>query len=324
MTTRSDVIGIFGGTGFVGSSLANYFAEQDKTLKIFTRSRDHARHLWSLPNVQIITCDVYDETAIAAAMQACDVVINLAGILNEKRDDGAGFRRAHVDLTRTIIKACFAARVPRYIHMSALNAEPFAASYYLRTKSEAETAAMAANDEGLAVTVFRPSIIFGPEDDFFNRFQRLLRLTPFAFPLACAQTKLQPVYVGDVCQAFDRVLRARNSFGMRYDLAGNEVKTLLEIVRYVDSFSPKKHLIVPLGDLLSRVQAHTLEYFPGKPFSRDNLRSAREDNVCHGESGLHQLGIEPKTIAEIVPSYLGAKNERSRYYDLRTAARRLP
>ncbi len=320
---RIESIGIFGGTGFVGASVANDLVELGLNLRIFTRSRERARHLWLLPNTHIIETARYDETGIAEQLAGCDAVINLAGILNEKGDDGSGFRRVHTELTHAIIKACFDTGVKRYLHMSALNADPFGPSYYLRTKGEAENAAMAAHDEGLPTTVFRPSVIFGPNDKFFNRFARLLRISPPLFPLACARAKFQPVFVGNVSNAFVRALTDRSTFGMRYDLGGPEVKSLLEIVQYVANLSNKKMKIVPLGPVLSKAQANILEYVPGKPLSRDNLRSASEDNVCRGENGLVQLGIEPAAIGEIVPTYLGGKFERMRYYDLRSAARRI-
>lgn len=319
---RIESIGIFGGTGFVGSTLANEIAEMGLSCRIFTRSRDHARHLWLLPNTEIIETDVHDGASITGHLAACDAVINLVGILNEKKDDGTGFRQVHTELTHTIIKACIDTGVRRYLHMSALNADPFGPSYYLRTKGEAENAAMAAHDEGLPTTVFRPSVIFGPNDDFFNRFARLLRISLPVFPLACARAIFQPVYVGDVSAAIIRTLSDRSTFGVRYDLGGPEVKSLLEIVRYVARLTDSRTIVVPMGPTMSKIEAHLLEYFPGKPFSRDNLRSTSEDSVCRGENGLTQLGIEARSIGEVVPGYLGGKFERMRYYAMRSEARR--
>ncbi len=314
-------IGIFGGTGFVGTCIANEIAELGPRVRIFTRSRDRARHLWPLPNTEVIEIDPNNESDIAEQISKCDAIINLAGIVNEKRDNGAEFRQVHTELTRMIIKACLDASVKRYVHMSALNAEPFAASYYLRTKGEAENAAMAAHDAGLPTTVFRPSVIFGPNDSFFNRFAKLLRISP-ALPLACARTKFQPVFVGDVATAIIGALTDRTTFGVRYDLGGPEVETLLNLVRYVAKLVHSKSAIIPLGRTMSTLQANVFEYFPGKPFSRDNLRSASEDSVCRHDNGLVQLGIKPTAIGEVVPAYLGDKFERMRYYDFRSHARR--
>ena len=316
-------IGIFGGTGFVGTKLANELVEKGFRLKLFTRSRARARHLWLLPNTQVIETNIHDDANIAEQLADCEAVINLAGILNEKGDNGEGFRHVHTELTRTIIKACFSVGITRYLHMSALGADPFAPSYYLSSKGEAENAAMAAHDDGLQTTVFRPSVMFGPNDQFFNRFALLLKMSPMVFPLACAKTLFQPVYVGDVTRAIVQSLSARATFGSRFDLGGPEEKTLLEIVRYVNELSGRRRSIIPLGNMLSKLQANILEYFPGKPFSRDNLRSTSEPSVCRTGNGLDLLGIRPSSIDEVVPTYLGGKYERQRYYDMRTEARRL-
>jgi NADH dehydrogenase len=272
---RIETIGIFGGSGFIGSSLANDLVENGFRLRIFTRSRDRARHLWLLPNTNVIEIDVFDESAVAGELNGCDAVVNLTGILNERRDDGAGFRRVHTELTRTIIKASFSAGTRRYLHMSALYAEPFAPSYYLRTKAEGENAAMAAHDDGMATTIFRPSVIFGPGDAFLNRFAVLLKLSPFVFPVPCAATVLQPVFVGDVCAAMIKTLTDRSTFGHRYDLGGPEKLSLADIVRRVAQITGRRRLLVPLGPRLSKLQAQIFEFFPGKPFSSGASNTAQ-------------------------------------------------
>ncbi|MDA0821136.1 MAG: complex I NDUFA9 subunit family protein [Proteobacteria bacterium] len=319
---RIESVGIFGASGFVGTRLANQLAAQGVALRVFTRSRNTARHLWQLPNCEVIETDIFDAAGLSKYVAGCDAVINLVGILNEKGDDGTGFRRVHTELTRTIIKVCFNTGVQRYIHMSALGADAFAPSYYLRTKGEAENAVMAAHDEGLQTTVFRPSVVFGPGDSFYNRFANLLKISPVIFPLACAKSKFQPVYVGDVCRAIIASLGDQSTFGNRYDLGGPEQKTLREIIDYVAELTGRHRMVIPLGAFLSKVQANVFEYFLGKPFSRDNLRSASEDSVCQGENGLVTLGIHPTSVNEIVPTYLGGKFERRRFYNFRTTARR--
>jgi NADH dehydrogenase len=183
---------------------------------------------------------------------------------------------------------------------------------------------MAAHNEGLQTTVFRPSVIFGPDDRFYNRFAELLRISPLVFPLACPYTKLQPAYVGNVAQAIVGSLDDRSTFGTRYNLGGPEQKTLIEIVRDVSKLTGSNRIVLPLGKFLSQIQANVLEYFPGKPFSRDNLRSASEDSVCPGENGFELLGIQPTRLSEVVPGYLGGRYERKRFYDFRAIARRIP
>lgn len=318
---RIETISILGGTGFVGSWLANKLAARGYNLRIFTRDRERARHLWLLPKTDCSTLDVYDEAALTGALMGCDAAINLVGILNERGDDGAGFRRAHVALTATVLAACRGAGVSRLLHMSALNADPAGPSHYLRTKGEAERHVLEAAAAGLQATVFRPSVIFGPGDGLFNRFARLLRYAP-VLPLACAASRFQPVYVGDVAVAFVRALEDRATYGARYDLAGPDVWSLRQIVDYVVALLGKPRIILSLGPRLSRAQAEIFEFLPGKPFSRDNYRSASQDNVCTGPNGLTVLGIPPTPIAAVVPAYLSQRRERRRYDALRANAGR--
>ncbi|MEX2481960.1 MAG: complex I NDUFA9 subunit family protein [Gammaproteobacteria bacterium] len=315
-------IGIMGGSGFVGGVLANRLVERGHTVRIFTRRRDHARESWLLPNTHVIEVDPAEPEQLNDAFSGCAGVVNLAGILNERGDNGEGFRRVHVDLALRVAKACKHADVAQLVHMSALNADSFAASYYLRSKGEAEKLLLAEHGKRLAVTILRPSVIFGPHDDFTNRFARLVRFTPGVFPLARATARFQPVYVGDVADAIVHMLETRAGSGQRHDIAGPEIVTLGEIVDYVARVSGHPVRVIPLGNLLSRLQANVLEHMPGKPFSRDNLRSLEEDSVCGPINVLDTFGITPTPMRVIVPRYLAGNDVRRRYYDYRTLAGR--
>lgn len=313
-------IALIGGCGFVGTVIATRLAKQGHQLSILSRSRERAKHLWPLPNAQVTEINHFDTTQLRHALKDIEVVINLAGILNEHKDNGEGFRRAHVTLTQEILAACEVNNIPRYLHMSALNADPFGKSYYLRSKGEAEKQVISAGVDGLAVTIFRPSVIFGRGDSLFNRFASLLRMSP-VLPLACAGTRLQPVYVGDVAEAVIGTIPNKQSYGQRYDLAGPEVISLKELVEYVNELLDLKRLIVPLGARLSKYQAHIFEHLPGKPFSLDNLRSASEDNVCIRENGLKLLDIIPTSFRAVVPNYL-LGDARKHYDEFRSGAHR--
>ncbi len=296
-------ITILGGSGFVGRTLCEHLVRAGYAIRVLTRARLHARELWVLPNTQCIACDVHDVNAVSAAIQGCTAVVNLVGILNERGDDGTGFRRAHVDVTQVALAACRRAGVTRYLHMSALNAAADAPSHYLKTKGEAER--LVQQCFGLGVTIFRPSVIFGPGDGLFSRFAGLLRLAP-VLPLACAAARMQPVYVGDVAAALVSALQDKSTLGKRYALGGPQVMTLHEIVRYVLVVTGWRRVVLPLGSGLSRVLAEIMEHLPGKPFSRDNLRSASLDSVILPQHpGLADLGITPTPISAIVPGYLG-------------------
>jgi len=314
---QQQTIGLIGGSGFVGVHLANRLSAAGHRVRVLTRRRSTARALWVLPAVDLIEADVHDPAQLERHLAGCDAVMQLAGILNERGDDGSGFRRVHVDLPRKVVETCRFLGIRRYLHMSALNARPDGPSHYLRSKGEAEDWVHAVAGPDLLVTSFRPSVIFGPGDSFYNRFAGLLATTPFVFPLACAEARFQPVYVGDVAEAFLRTLANPATAGARYDLCGPSVYTLREIVEYTARTLGLCRRVIPLSDRLSRLQAEVFERIPGKPFSRDNYRSASEDSVCQGECGLRRLGITPVAVEAVVPGYLAGHSARGRLSTLR-------
>ncbi len=209
---------VLGGTGFVGRHLVSRLAERRLQVKVLTRRRERHRALLVLPTVKLIEADVHDQAALNQHFQGCDTVINLVGILNERGHDGAGFRRAHVELARAVFAACQQSGVRRLLQMSALGADAAAGpSFYLRSKGEAEDYVHAHAGEHLKVTSFRPSVIFGPDDSFINRFAGLLRFSP-VLPLACPHARFAPVYVGDVADAFMAALSDKTTYGKRIEL----------------------------------------------------------------------------------------------------------
>jgi NADH dehydrogenase len=201
------------------------------------------------------------------------------------------------------VQACRETGVSRLLHMSALHAARTAPSHYLRTKALGEEAVHRAESPDFHVTSFRPSVIFGPGDGFLNRFAGLLRLVPGFFPLACPESRFQPVYVEDVVRAFADSFDNHKTFGQRYDLCGPKVYTLREIVEYVAQLMGKRLCVIGLPDGLSYLQALVLEVAPGKPFSLDNYRSLQVDSVC--DRGFPEIfGITPVSLEEIAPTYI--------------------
>lgn len=251
-------------------------------------------------------------------LQGCDAAINLVGILNEG-GRGNSFKHVHVELADRLVKACKENGVGRLLHMSALNAtETGRVSKYLRTKGEAENHVLthSQGQHSVQVTTFRPSVIFGPDDSFFNRFAALLKHLPGPFPLACPEARFAPVYVGDVVAAFSRALHDRTTWKRQYELCGPRSFSLRELVRYTADRLGKRKIIIPLPDLVARMQAHIFGLLPGKPFSYDNYLSLQIDSVCE-KDGLGALGITPTDINEIVPFYLRERSEKIRFSDLR-------
>jgi NADH dehydrogenase len=307
---------ILGGTGFVGRTLANRLTRDGYRLRVLTRDRERNRDLLLLPTLQLVQADVHDPAQLAHHLEGCEAAINLVGILNERGRDGSGFQHAHVELAEKLVDACRQAGVRRLLHMSALNADAQnGPSHYLGTKGEAEDIVHLA--EQLAVTSFRPSVIFGPGDGFFNRFARLLRRVPLVFPLACPGARFAPVYVVDVAEAFARALKDPHTYGRRLNLCGPREYTLREIVEYTAHCLGLRRRIIPLPDHLSRMQAAVFDFVPGKPFSTDNYRSTLVDSVC-GCNDLPALDITPTPVEAVVPGYLAHRHHRSRYQQYRS------
>ncbi len=302
---------ILGGSGFVGHHLASRLAARGVACLILTRNPERHKALRVLPGVQLLSANIFDTEAMQPHLTGCSAFINLVGILNEGGNK-QGFKRAHVDLVDAAVQACRAAGIPRLLQMSALNAnQDQGPSRYLFTKGEGENHAHKLSQPDIQVTSFRPSVIFGPGDSFFNRFGDLLSLSPAPFPLACPDARFAPVYVGDVAEAFIRALTDSGTVDQRYELCGPRIFTLEELVRYTARQLGLKRRIIRLSDSASRLQAHILGRMPGQPFSIDNYLSLQVDSVCQ-RNGLLDLGIQPTDIDEIVPLYLGATQRQQR------------
>jgi NADH dehydrogenase len=308
---------VLGGTGFVGSHLVGRLVRDGHQVRVLTRNRARHRELLVLPGLELIEADVHDAAALAEAFRGRDAVINLIGILNESGHSGAGFQRAHTELTRKVVGACRSAGVGRLLQMSSLRAAEHAPSQYLRSKGAAER--IVREECGpVAWTIFEPSVIFGPGDGFMNRFATLLRLFP-AVPLARAGTRFAPVYIGDVVEALVRSLDDRHATGETFQLCGPEVMTLAELVRYVAGVLGLRRLVFGVPDAVGWLQAALFEFVPGKPLSLDNFRSLALDSVC-SENGLARLGIVATSLRAIVPTYLGPGQRAARFDAFRRGA----
>jgi len=290
---------MLGGTGFVGRHLVARLANGGHQVTVLSRNREMKRDLRVLAGVRVRTTDVYDRAELAAAFVGADAVVNLVGILNERGfGGGKGFRKAHVELTATVIAACGDAGVSRLVQMSALRAGE-GDSHYLITRGEAEARVKASS---LRWSIIRPSVVFGPGDGLFCRFAGLLNVLP-VLPLARANARFAPVYVGDVAEAIARILTHECTVGQTFELYGREVTTLVQMVRYTARQLRVRRLLIPLPDVLGRVQALVGDFIPGKPISSDNYQSLKLDSVGTRD-GLAELGIEPTPIAAIVPVVL--------------------
>jgi NADH dehydrogenase len=276
-----------------------------------------------LDTVELRVADVHTGSALSQLFADCDAVINLVGILNPRR--GAGFHAVHVELPGKVIAAARGSGVRQVLHVSALGADERAPSQYLRTKAAGEAQLRAPAPSSAhsqpAITIFRPSVIFGAGDSLTNRFARLLRLTAGLLPLARARTRFAPIHVLDVVEALRRALGTRASYGQTYQLCGPEVLTLGEIVRLTARAARLPCHIVPLPDMVARLQGLVMGLLPGKPFSLDNFRSLTVDCLCQ-EDGCARLGIRPQHLQAVLPTYLGDDDTETQLALLRRTADR--
>jgi NADH dehydrogenase len=308
---------LLGGSGFVGSHLAARLVRDGHSVTVLSRQPHRHPALRVLPTLRLVAADVHDEAALTAACAQADVVINLVGILNEPGRNGLGFRRAHTELARRVVEACRRVGVARLLHMSALNADAAkGASYYLRSKGEAEGIVLTQAGPELKVTVFQPSVIFGADDALTNRFAALLELAPLLFPLACHDATLAPVWVEDVVEAMARAIDDRRTHGQRYQLCGPQALTLEQLLRFVRDQRGLRTLIWRLPRWLGKLQAALLEFVPGKPFSLDNWRSLQLPSICSND-GFAPFGIAPRALEAVAPAWLARRNQRGRYDAMR-------
>lgn len=307
---------VLGGTGFVGRQLCERLVRAGHRVTVPTRRAIRAREVALLPGVTVVQASVHDPAALAQLLPGHDAVVNLVAILHGSEAD---FERVHVELPRKLAAACLQAGVRRLLHVSALGADPNGPSKYQRSKARGE---VVLRDAGLALTVLRPSVIFGSGDRFLNLFADLQALAPVV-PLAGAGTRFQPVWVGDVAEALVRALQRPDTVGRAYECAGPDVRTLAELVRLAGHWSGHPRPVFGLPDGLARLQALLMELAPGEPLmSCDNLDSMRVDNIATGAPGLAELGIEAASLASVVPGYLGHRGPRSRLDAWRAGTRR--
>jgi NADH dehydrogenase len=271
--------------------------------RVPTRNPERHRDLRLVPGCRVHRVEDWGAESLQGAMAGCGTLVYLVGILNEM--GGRTFEQSHVRLVETARSAAAASGITRWLHMSALNANADEGpSEYLRTKGQGEAVAFGGAEQGIGVTSFRPSVIFGRGDSFFNRFAGLLKVLPGPFPLACANARFAPVFVGDVAAAMVKCLQTPATAGETYELCGPRIFTLRELVQYTGERVGRKVTVIPLSDGLARLQGKVFQLLPGKPFSTDNYLSLQIDSVCRHD-GLGELGIKPKDVDAIVPSYLG-------------------
>lgn len=337
------LVTVFGGSGFIGRHLVRRLARNGDRVRVAVRDTEKASFLkpmGDLGQIAFVQASVLDDASVKRAVAGADVVINLVGILAESGK--TTFERIHVEGAERVARLAKEAGAGRMVHLSALGASTDSDSVYAQTKARGEEAVRKHFPDA---DILRPSVVFGPEDQFFNLFASIARLSPvlpfftddapalkrdaegrFQLDLVGGGgPKFQPVYVGDVADAVMRVLSDDAPKGKTYELGGNEVISMREIMQIVAHETRRRRLIVPLPMWVADVEAAFLQMLPKKLLTRDQVRQLRKDNVVSGTlPGLRDLGIVPTTVEVIVPTYLSRYRTLHKQIILRNPSRREP
>ena len=293
---------VFGGAGFIGRYLVPHLLRQGFTVRIAGRDLEKAAQLKPMGNpgfVVPVLAPLSDGQAVARAVDGAEMVVNLVGILAERKS--GDFTRAHATGPRMIADAASRAGVRHLVHVSAIGAAGASKSGYGRSKAAGEAAVASGFPDAV---ILRPSIVFGPEDQFFNRFAAMARLSPI-MPVIAGRTRFQPVYVGDVAQAIAAGLALSPEAPRLYELGGPEVLSFREIMAYILKVTGLKRPLMAVPPAIAQLQARVMERLPGKPFTTDQLAMLAQDNVTSGLApGFASLGITPRPIDLVVPAYL--------------------
>jgi NADH dehydrogenase len=303
---KSRIVTVFGGSGFVGGHVVRALVRRGYRVRIAVRRPELANYLQPLGHVgQIVAvqANVRAPWSVERAVEGADAVVNLVGILaNRGRQT---FEAVQAGGPRTIAAACRAAGIANLVHVSAIGADPESDSEYARSKARGEEAIRTALPGAI---VFRPSIQFGPEDHFFNRFAGMARISPF-LPLVGAGTRFQPVFVGDVAEAVARAIAGEAARGTIYELGGPEVKTFRELMEIMLREIDRRRILLPIPFPIARLMGGVLQLLPGKLLTVDQVRQLKRDNVVSAAAQAERrtlggLGIVASGVEAILPSYL--------------------
>src|SRR6266404_5315132 len=310
---KNQLVTIFGGSGFLGRHTVRALARAGYRIKVATRHPNRAfflRPLGSVGQIDFVKCDVSDADSVARALMGAQAVVNLTGILFEK---GQSFENVQAVGAANIAKAANAAGVSALVHVSAIGADLESDSAYARTKAEGE---QGVRENFPGAVILRPSIIFGPEDGFFNKFAGMARFAPALPLIGGGKTRFQPVFVGDVAQAILAGLSRQD--GRSYELGGPATYSFRELMQLVLHQTGRRRALVPVPFGLAFLKAAFLQLLPNPLLTIDQVRLLRKDNVVSATApGLADLGITPTSVEAVIPSYLWRYRAKGEYADPR-------
>jgi NADH dehydrogenase len=324
MTARSPydtLVTVYGGSGFLGRHVVRALARRDYRIRVAVRRPELAGHLQPLGRVgqiNAVQCNLRNAASVEAAARDAHVLVNLVGILFERGRQR--FNTVHSYGAEQVALAA-SAHGARLVQISAIGADEKSPSLYARSKAAAERLVLAAQPEAV---IMRPSIMFGPEDDFFNRFAAMARMSPFLPLIGGGHTRFQPVFVGDVAQAIADAVDGQARAGTTYELGGPEVRTFKQLMQYVLATIERRRLLIPVPFFAAKMQASILQFAPKPLLTPDQVQLLRVDNVVSDAAKadkrtLQGLGIDPEPIETIVPSYLWRFRKTGQFRTLPTA-----
>jgi len=308
------LITVFGGTGFVGRHTVRALARAGFRVRVAVRYPSQGFFLPPMGHVgqiAIVKCNVRNPEQIAAAIHGASGVVNLTGILFSRGRQN--FNAVHVEGAAAIAKAAQAVGVSSLVHISAIGANVDAESSYAASKGEGERRVREAFSDA---TILRPSIVFGPEDDFFNRFAALARILPVLPLIGGGHTKFQPVFVGDVASAVLRALNDPSTRGKTYELGGPTIYTFKELMQVILRETCRKRLLLPIPFSIAAFQAFFLQFMPKPLLTPDQVTLLRSDNIVSASDALASLGIAPTSVEAEVPTYLSRFRPKGQYDEL--------
>ena len=292
---------IFGGTGFVGSNFAQKLSPLATEIVVITRDIERNKSLKMIPNLQLVPASISDSKTIRDVLKNAEIVVNTIGILNEF-DQINTFENIHFKFLQRLSQEIKVNNIKRFLHISSLNAKIDQMSDYLHTKGKAEDFILNEMSSFCNTTIFRPSIVFGEEDSFFNKFAKLLKFIPI-FPLACPYARFQPIYVGDLTDFMISCISNIETYNKKIDTVGPKIYTFSELIKLTTKTMGIRRVIIPLNDSLSKAQAYVFQNLPGKLFTIDNYYSLQIDSVS--ENGY----VGKTTVEQTLPNYLNIKDE---------------
>src|SRR5882724_12928071 len=308
---NNSLITVFGGTGFLGRHAVRALARAGYRIRVAVRHPNDGfflRPMGHVGQIDIVKCNVRDEEQIAAAVRGAFAVVNLTGILYQR--GAQSFEAVHVGAAEAIAKAAHAAGATALIHVSAIGADKNAESRYAASKGKGEDRVRAAFPDAV---ILRPSIVFGPEDDFFNRFAALARILPFLPLIGGGATKFQPVFVGDVAAAIVRAIGDPAARGRTFELGGPTIYTFKELMQFVLRQTCRRRFPVPVSYFVASMQAIFLQFLPKPLLTPDQVILLKSDNIVTAPQTLASLGIEPTSIEAEVPAYLSRFRPKGQY-----------